>query len=936
MKSTSLLKRALRGVCIGSGLVLLGAGLATAQVAAPEPATTEPPATMPVEPTAPAQTTEPSAAPATDTPPAAEVPATAPEADVVVPPPAAATQQAAVEVPPEELAARAALGERFAQLAKFTLSQPQILPALIHQNAALVEAAARENPKELRFLRLLIESRLRSADTEAGRQSLREALLQYLNVLSAQRQTDVVAQIRLIDLNERDLQSAQKRSDYLQTIVDASGVGSEVRSHAAVLLARVYAERGQDSEANSALDDAIKLSPLNMEALRARYERQGAAASDADRLAMLLAILRSNPAQPEVEAQIARELSDNGILDQALRWYETSFYLSGRMGRGLSLPDYTDYAATLLVNGQPRDAYPAAEKILQADPGNGDAALIKLAAQRRIFPADQLQAVDEAGSSMLLKKLDDLHAKVTQTEAPPTTQPIEVVNEYVLADAQKLKEGDPALASQYVGALARLAWFQIYYRQAPDTATKALDALRVLIPEGETIVTRLEGWSFLRKGELEPARNKLSAVADRDPLSKLGLILIAEKEGGKVVRPPQAAEQIDPANPGAVEASPVNDQLIQLAGQNAAGITGVVLADELLARELKFTPGPNADAVVVELNKFPKDFLSFLDRPDQFYKLTAEPLTVSHSFGQPMLARVTIQNISDYDLTLGDDAAIRPDLWFDAKLIGVKQQSLFGVTYDRIGQQVLLKAKTGSVSQVVRLDDGQLTQVLMGEPIIALPLQFSVFTNPVPSTSGGASPGPGGYRVQFTRVLERAGAPIANQQAFQALVGPLAGGPPERRMRAVDHITTLIRSFADPKAPPEMKQAASQLFEAFNRAAAMHDASPTAHAWLLYNMALISSEQQREAQMVSLLRSTAWDSRILGLRLLQAFPQDRQKQIASKFAASDPDPLVRQYATTVLETSELAMTRAPATQPADATGSPPPTDPNAPPTSPPP
>src|SRR6202008_3096191 len=103
--------------------------------------------------------------------------------------PQAATAPAEAEVKPEERAARSALGERFTQLAKFTLSQPQIVPPLIKQNAALVEAAARENPKELRFLRLLIESRLRNADTEAGRQALREALLQYLQVLSAERQT---------------------------------------------------------------------------------------------------------------------------------------------------------------------------------------------------------------------------------------------------------------------------------------------------------------------------------------------------------------------------------------------------------------------------------------------------------------------------------------------------------------------------------------------------------------------------------------------------------------------------------------------------------------------------------------------------------------------------------------------------------------------------
>jgi hypothetical protein len=204
--------------------------------------------------------------------------------------------------------------------------------------------------------------------------------------------------------------------------------------------------------------------------------------------------------------------------------------------------------------------------------------------------------------------IDDLHAAVNQAQPAPTTQPIEVVNEYVTADAQKIKEGsvDPNLASQYIGALARLAWFQIYYRQAPDPAAKSIEALRMLLPQDETVVTRLEGWSFLRRGDMETARNKLSAVADRDALSRLGMLLITEKESGKAVTAPQSPEQIDPSKPGEVEASPVNEQLLQLAGTNAAGITGVVLADELMSRGLKFTAGANAAAIRAEVEKFRK------------------------------------------------------------------------------------------------------------------------------------------------------------------------------------------------------------------------------------------------------------------------------------------------------------------------------------------
>jgi hypothetical protein len=187
--------------------------------------------------------------------------------------------------------------------------------------------------------------------------------------------------------------------------------------------------------------------------------------------------------------------------------------------------------------------------------------------------------------------------------------------------------------------------------------------------------------------------------------------------------------------------------------------------------------------------------------------------------------------------------------------------------------------------------------------------------------------------VQFTRVMERAGTPVSNAQAVQALIAPLGNGPPEQRMRTVDQIVTLIRLFSDPKSPPESKQVAASLYDALTRAVAMHDESPVAHAWLQFNLALISGDAERERTMVTLLRSAEWDSRIMGLRLLQFFPAERQKALASKFAQSDPDSLVRAYATSVVETADLPISR-PATQPTDAAQQP--TDPNAPPTSPPP
>jgi hypothetical protein len=127
------------------------------------------------------------------------------------------------------------------------------------------------------------------------------------------------------------------------------------------------------------------------------------------------------------------------------------------------------------------------------------------------------------------------------------------------------------------------------------------------------------------------------------------------------------------------------------------------------------------------------------------------------------------------------------------------------------------------------------------------------------------------------------------------------------------------------------------LYDSLSRAVAMPNVSPSAHAWLQFVLAQVSSQPEHERMMVSLLRSGNWDHRILGLRLLQMLPPERQKALAARFADADPDQLVRAYAQSVVDTADLIGGLRPATQPTDASGQPIITeDPNATPISPPP
>ena len=139
-----------------------------------------------------------------------------------------------------------------------------------------------------------------------------------------------------------------------------------------------------------------------------------------------------------------------------------------------------------------------------------------------------------------------LHKVMGDTTA--TTRPVESLTPVdfgdLTADVRKLKANPkPAAVESPAGAapapparteqqlhdawanfLADLAWYQIYFLQKPDEAKPTIDALRELTGEKAPVIARLEGWSFLVNGHADEARVKLSAVADTDALSRLGII----------------------------------------------------------------------------------------------------------------------------------------------------------------------------------------------------------------------------------------------------------------------------------------------------------------------------------------------------------------------------------------------------------------------------
>ena len=109
-----------------------------------------------------------------------------------------------------------------------------------------------------------------------------------------------------------------------------------------------------------------------------KYQQLDSSATTAQRVAVLVEMLRSNPAQPGAMMELASDAASVGLVDPSLIWYDNALTLSNRMGYTVDYPQLTAYTSELIVADQLRTADGFLQKILEHDQNNSDAAILEL------------------------------------------------------------------------------------------------------------------------------------------------------------------------------------------------------------------------------------------------------------------------------------------------------------------------------------------------------------------------------------------------------------------------------------------------------------------------------------------------------------------------------------------------------------------------------
>jgi tetratricopeptide (TPR) repeat protein len=652
----------------------------------------------------------------------------------------------------------AALAWRLDGISSVLLGPTQPAPAW-RRSTALLEAAGRLDPTQPRFPRLRELALHHLGDTDGAIAAMRA----YRALVPADR----VAQAQLIDLYASRLETIDAKVAYLDGLLDKQDVPAEVRSHAAAEAAGLLMQKSREQAAEMARR-AVAIYPLPR-ATSLYYELAGRDLPLKERVAALVEVLKSSPLQSNYLQEMARLLAENGLAEESLPWYGMALGVIMRSGPTRP-PEFhnllIDYAAEQVIAGHASTADTLLGQMLDELPLDPDAWFVKLSIGQNAPGQIAFGQTLELAKSALTRRWNSLHDEIlngpaaTQPAAstpaesaqPPSTEPTVTQPLDPAPVIEKLKSGNDEEKKKAVFfVLEDLAWFELYYDKQPEAAKKWIDTLAE-IPVDPSVLGRLRGWLALRSGQPQQAIEIFNKIADRDPLAELGLLRSAE-------------EQKQPPNQQAA---------MKLLDDHRVGLVGAILWSALRSERTQPTTRPAAGELTPELAKFPRQFLDLLDSRAvrRLYDLRAEPVTANVAFGDPILMQVTVTNYADVDITIGADALLRPDLWFDAQILGLNQQMFRGVTYDQLGGALALHPRE-SAAQTVRLDGSQLYAALHELPGSGTRLTGDVVTNPV-VLSGGVMPGPAGTSGGFGRSVLYSGL-LLNQPSGKKQMETLLG-----------------------------------------------------------------------------------------------------------------------------------------------------------------
>ncbi|MFI5380499.1 MAG: hypothetical protein ACHRHE_14475 [Tepidisphaerales bacterium] len=355
-----------------------------------------------------------------------------------------------------------ALGVRFVDLTQQLARTGTPDENQFRRVAALLAAARQCDPDEPRYPRLQADVMLQLRDAEGA--------IEALGAVRRLRPEDKIAQMESIDMFLLRMQTADARLGYLQDLVGREIVPKEIRSYVALRIAAIQEEKKRSNDAMEAVELAIKLNPLNFTALQIKFERAPATATPVQRVAMLTALVRANPAHAAVLDLLGRHLAAAGMTNESLTWFTYAVNV-GMQSRTLTPEMLVDFATASFLADRLDQSQQAFDQILNFNPSDYPSlivrSLIELRSERPV-PAQDFRI---KARNSLINRLNTIRHEMGIPGA--TTRPIDqgevfmpeiggdtdAYRKQVQLEQAKREPDRSPLSAAYLQAAADLAWF---------------------------------------------------------------------------------------------------------------------------------------------------------------------------------------------------------------------------------------------------------------------------------------------------------------------------------------------------------------------------------------------------------------------------------------------------------------------------------------------
>ena len=163
--------------------------------------------------------------------------------------------------------------------------------------------------------------------------------------------------------------------------------------------------------------------------------------------------------------------------------------------------------------------------------------------------------------------------------------------------------------------------------------------------------------------------------------------------------------------------------------------------------------------------------------------------------------------------------------------------------------------------------------------------------------------------------MTRTPAPLANDVDRRLLYEKMEKGSPVEKMLDLELLAAYVKQYAKDGATNQEKDLAQQFANVIEKYRA--DSAPGVKLWASYTFATLLTGPEEQKAVGDMLAGSTWDRRMLALVAARRFlAPEITRQIAIRQAATDPDPLVKAYATTIVELLQTPSTQPAAIQPA--------------------